>query len=392
MEVRQAALKCLIKILEHHEFYDETLGFYADKVDNPSDLTNTVAGAIKFKGILDYFIDQISSKKVKRLSPVVRNLLRLGIFELEYLKRPEYAVVNSYVNMCRTSDKKSAGFVNAILRNFLRKRPEIKINEDLSHPEWLVKRWVKAYGKEETAKIIEYNNKPPKITLRSKDGEVMTLESGGKVVDVPGFSEGKWVVQGRSSMLVSEVLDPQPGEKILDLCAAPGTKTMHIASLMGDKGKIVAVDVSPKRLEKVKDNCKRLGITSVEVIAADAATLKLDEKFDRILVDAPCSNTGVLNKRPDARWNRKPEDIANLADLQFKILDNAVNMLKEGGVIVYSTCSIEPEEDQEVIDRFLVENGGFEVEMSRLILQSRDDMDGFFIAKLRQSRSETSHQ
>ncbi|OGI00046.1 MAG: hypothetical protein A2Y25_09050 [Candidatus Melainabacteria bacterium GWF2_37_15] len=395
MEVRQAALNCLVKILEHNNSYDETLELYAGKVDNPSDLTNTVASTVKFKLALDYFIEQVSTRKIKKLSPVVRNLLRLGIFELEYLKRPDYAVVNSYVDLCRKLDKNSASFVNAILRNFIRKRAEISIkDEDLhikySHPKWLVDKWVKNYGIESAIKIMEYNNRPPKIHLRIntlKTDKIDIPENPqGNIKNLPGYKEGYWVVQGESSAMVAPILDPQPGEKILDLCAAPGAKTTHIASLMGDKGEITAVDISPKRLERIKENCERLGIKSVKIVAGDAAEIRFKQEFDRILVDAPCSNTGVFGKRPDARWNRKPEDITNLADLQLKILNNAATMLKSGGVLVYSTCSIEPEEDQEVIQKFLETNENFKLEFSRLILQSECDIDGFFIAKLLQSQ------
>lgn len=412
MEVRQAALKCLVKILEHNASYDETLEFYAGKVDSPPDLTNTTAGALKLKRALDYFIEQISSKKVKKLSPNVKNLLRLGIFELEYLKRPDYAVVNSYVNICRKLDKKSASFVNAILRNFIRKHPEINIDEaglsvKYSHPDWLVEKWINTYGTETTEKILKYNNQPPKTVLRLnrlktskqeliqllKEHEVeftesqncedcLILNSPGRIKALPGYDNGLWVVQGESSAIVVHVLEPEPGEKIIDLCAAPGAKTTHIASLTEDKSEITAVDINTKRLERIKENCKRLGIKRVRVLEGDAASIKMDEKFDRVLVDAPCSNTGVLGKRPDARWNRTPEDIAALAELQLKILNNAAPLLKPNGVLVYSTCSIEPEENTCVIEKFLKANPDFELEKSRQILQSDEGIDGFFIAKL----------
>lgn len=412
MEVRQAALKCLVKVLEHNASYDETIDYYASIADSPSDLINTLAGAIKYKLALDYFIGKISSKGVKKLSPEVRNILRLGVFELEYLQRPEYAVVNSYVNICRKLDKKSAPFVNAVLRNFIRKRPEISIKEDdlstrYSHPAWLVDKWLTNYGTEKTEKILAFNNKPPKTVLRlnrlktsknelvqllkenninfkesSNCDDCLILENSGNVRNLPGYSEGLWVVQGESSAMVTPILDPQPDEAILDLCAAPGSKTSHIASLMGDKGEITAVDISSKRLERVKQNCDRLGIKSVKVMEGDAQTINLNIKFDRILVDAPCSNTGVLGKRPDARWNRKPEDIHSLAKLQLEILNNAATMLKSGGVLVYSTCSIEPEENCQVIEKFLEVNSALMLESSKLILQSEYDIDGFFIAKL----------
>ncbi|MCK5177064.1 MAG: hypothetical protein KAQ92_05030, partial [Candidatus Aenigmarchaeota archaeon] len=250
MDVRRAALKCLLKIIEQNKFYDEALEVYAGKVTNPSELTNTVAGAIKFKLTLDYFIENISSKKIKKLSPVVRNILRLGIFELEYLKRPEYAVVNSYVELSRQygGNANSPAFVNAVLRNFIRKRKDISLEEKgltasefisikYSHPEWLIIRWLKVYGREETEKICEYNNKPPKInlrvnTLKTTKNKLLELfnehninceeslfsencliikdcEGTKSIKNIPGYNQGYWAVQGESSVLVSEILNPE---------------------------------------------------------------------------------------------------------------------------------------------------------------------------------------
>ncbi len=433
MNVRQAALKCLIKILEHNNFYDETYNFYAEKTDNPSDLKNTVSGAVKFKITLDYFINRISSKKINRLSPEVRNILRLGIFELEFLKRPEYAVVNSYVELCSRLDKNAVSFVNAVLRSFIRKRNSINFQEKesgeikflsirYSHPEWLIEKWIKAYGREETEKICKYNNKPAKITLRinplkiTKDkllnifkeqnidftlSEVsencLKVAAAGNIKNIPGYNEGFWVVQGESSSLVSEILDPQPGEKILDFCAAPGAKTTHIAALMQDKGKITAVDISSKRIRKITENCARLGVNSVKTVIGDAAELDFREGFDRVLADVPCSNTGVFSARPDARWRKNPDDIQNLTVLQMKILKNAAKQLKPGGILVYSTCSIEPEENELLINQFLLENKNFAAENFKpgkvfddkespgilRILQSGYNIDGFFMAKLK---------
>lgn len=407
MEVRQAALKCLIKVLEHSEPYDEVLDSFARRVENPSDLTNTVAGAVKYKLTLDYFIEQVSSRKIKKLSPVVKALLRLGIYELQYLKRSEYGVVNSYVELCKKFDKQSTSFLNAILRNFIRKKTDLlqQINDDLSikysHPKWMVDRWIRHYGFENTEKILSFNNKPPKTVLRvnslktNKDEllrlidaseskhceDCLVLMSGGNITAIPGYYEGLWVVQGESSAMVAPVLDPKPSEDILDLCAAPGSKTTHIASLMGDRGTIVAVDISPKRLKKISENCKRLGITCVESLVSDAAVIQVQKKFDRVLIDAPCSNTGVLGKRPDARWNKSPDDIQKLAELQLKILNNAAKALKSGGVMVYSTCSIEPEENEQVVEKFLLANNHFALESSRQILQCELDIDGFYIAR-----------
>ena len=228
----------------------------------------------------------------------------------------------------------------------------------------------------------------------------LTIKDSGNIKNIPGYKEGFWIVQGESSSLVAEILAPQLGEKILDCCAAPGSKTAHIAALMQDNGEITAADISPGRAKKINENCKRLGITSVKTVVKDAVKLVGEKNFDRVLVDAPCSNTGVFAARPDARWQKKPEDIKSLSELQVNILKKSAEQLKPGGILVYSTCSIEPEENEFLINNFLKENPGVIPETFNpgkafgnkefpgmlQILQSRYNIDGFFIAKLRKKK------
>lgn len=431
-DIRFAAVKSLIKILEHGKFFDEVFAEYSEKVESAAELTNLLSGAVKSKLTLDYYIEKASSKNVKRFSPAVRNILRAALYELEYLNTPDYAVVNSYVGLCRRLDKGAEGFVNGVLRGFIRKKDEIAPNEKeleeetflsikYSHPEWLIRRWLKHFGREKTEKICAYNNAPPKTVLRVNTlkadknrliklfndngvefeesaycNDCLILKSGGKVKDIPGYKEGFWVVQGESSSLVAEILAPQEGERILDMCAAPGGKTTHIAALMGDTGEVVAVDANPERLKKVEENCARLGVKSVKAVVGNGTAIQAGENFDRVLVDVPCSNTGVLIARPDARWKRTPEDMQSLTKLQMAILKNAVGQLKVSGTLVYSTCSIEPEENELLIRAFLEEVRDFSLEnfifagVERLgmlqILPCDYGIDGFFIAKLRKDK------
>lgn len=431
MKTRKSALFALIKIIENNNPYNETVRKFSAQVEYPSELNVLVSGVLKHKLTLDFFIEKICDKNIKKLSDKVKNILRLGIFELEYQKNPDYAVINSYVELAKKYEKRASGFVNAILRNFIRKREEIEfpsikenpikaISIAYSHPEWLVTRWIKNYGIEDTVKICNYNNSTSKLTLRtntlkisSKDLERLFIENSieyqktvledcfyikhfGKVEELPGFKEGFWLVQGLSSCFVGLALDPEKNDKILDLCAAPGGKTTQIAALCGDKCNIIAVDISEKRIIRIQENCERLGVKSVDIRIADATECKSAEKFDKILIDAPCSNTGVLIKRPDARWNKSFEDIKNLAKIQLDILNNSSKLLKNGGIIVYSTCSIEPEENTQLIAQYLEQNSdfklekmtnldklGFENEGTLQILPSKHKLDGFFIAKLR---------
>jgi len=433
MDTRLAAVKCLIKILEHNKTSDEVLNSYANKTESFSELVNLVSGTVKYKIKLDFFIENISSRK--KISPPLKNILRSGIYELEFLRTPNYAVINSYVNLAKQYDKNSSGFVNAVLRNFIKKRAEITekikhnsqtkaISIEYSHPEWLVEKWLNAYGIDETIKICEFNNQTPHISIRAnilksskkeiidlfekneikfQESEVsedcLILKNTGNIKNLHGYKEGLWIVQGEASSLAAKILEPQAGERVLDLCAAPGGKTAHIAGLTQDKGEIIAVDISKDRTEKIIENMQRLGITSVKTVIADAVSFNDNQEYDRILIDAPCSNTGVFIKRPDARWKRKPEDIKTLSELQLKILQNASTMVKNGGIIVYSTCSIESEENILVVQKFLENNKNFKfIDISEhflwkhegkegfiQILQSKHNTDGFFIAKLQRA-------
>lgn len=433
MDVRKAALKALIKILEKKCQVDEIINKYSAKVLVPTELHLLTSGVIKHKLTLDYYIGILSSRKIKDLSYQVLNVLRLAIYELEFLQNPDYAVINSYVEIIKEFDKKLGGFVNAILRNYLRKKDQIQfpsletypvehISIKYSHPEFMVKKWIMHYGIEDTINICKYNNLPPKLVLRvntlkksKKDllnlfkehgissfssslmNECLIVNFQGGIKSIPGFREGYWVVQSESSSLVSQVLSPQQEDVILDLCAAPGSKSTHIAALTKDKARIKAIDINSKRIERIKDNCLRLGINSIKIETANATKFRSDIMFDKILVDAPCSNTGVLIKKVDARWNKSEKDIKSLAELQLEILNNAANLLKSGGIMVYSTCSIEPEENQQVIGKFLEVNKDFyldkispylpwkiqEDEGYYQILQSKHHIDGFFIARLK---------
>lgn len=436
MNTRTAAVKSLMKILEQNETFDEVVDSYAKKIDNMPELTNLTAGTVKHKITLDFFIEKISSRNFKKISPPIKNILRAALYELEYLKTPDYAVINSYAEIAKKYDKNSTGFVNAILRNFLRKREEINfpdpkenpveyVSLKYSHPAWFVEKRIREYGMEETEKICEFNNKPPVLSIRINSlkttkaeltnlfkennvefteslisEECLIMKKTGNVKNIPGYEEGFWSVQGEVSALAAKILNPQPGEKILDLCAAPGGKTVHIAELMQNTGEVIAVDLSKKRIGKIEENCKRLGITRVKSVLAEATEYTSDGKFDRILIDAPCSNTGVFGKRPDARWKRTPEDIKNLSELQLKILQNASTLLKEGGVTVYCTCSIEPEENLILVEKFLKHNKNFDFdEIQKIgiiqnethrghvrILQSMHNIDGFFIAKFKKTK------
>jgi 16S rRNA (cytosine967-C5)-methyltransferase len=340
-----------------------------------------------------------------------------------------------------------AGFVNAILRGCLREADatknllaELKIGQPAlgwSHPDWLVTRWQKRWDVKKTAQLLEWNNTPPRTyarvnTLkfqrdelhesqvfgtnsgthvtgpsefknagallaqwRQEDVEydftrhdwlgenlVFKLKSHPLLASLPSFQKGHFYVQDPSTLLAAVELNPSPGEAILDFCAAPGGKTTFMAQLMNNQGRIVAQDVSEDRLKLIRENCARLGATCVEIISNSQFAI-CNSQFDRVLVDAPCSNTGVMRRRVDLRWRIKPEEILRLQRTQLDLLEQAASKLKPGGVLVYGTCSLEPEENQEVVKQFLRAHNEFKLEIERELLPFVDQVDGAFVARLK---------
>ncbi|NMA14068.1 MAG: 16S rRNA (cytosine(967)-C(5))-methyltransferase RsmB, partial [Clostridia bacterium] len=366
-----------------------------------------------------------------------------GVYQMLYLdKIPDRAAVNEMVNLAKKyGHPGTVKLVNGVLRNISRNRENIKFpsrHEDLegfisivySHPRWLVKRWLSLFGAEDTEKLCSVNNQAPPVTVRtntlrtSRDRlmerltqeeidcrpgrftpESIILDGVPPIASLPSFREGLFQVQDESSMLVAHVLGAKPGSNVLDVCAAPGGKTTHIGQLMNNQGRIKAFDIHQHKLDLVKDNCRRLGIEIVETCAGDSRHLPNHLKCwaDYVLVDAPCSGLGVLRRRPDARWNKEENTIKELVPVQEKILLSAARTVKPGGVLVYSTCTISPEENEEMIKWFLETNEEFALEPLDNIIaffQGEEEIlgnkrgmiqmlpyvhgtDGLFIARLR---------
>jgi 16S rRNA (cytosine967-C5)-methyltransferase len=307
-------------------------------------LTTLVYGATRWRRPLDWLIDRCA----ERVHPEIRQHLRIALFQIRHLDRvPRHAAVNEAVELAKAVSRKSAGFVNAVLR----KAADMKIPDNLglrtSHPDWLVERW-RARFKDVEA-LLDAGNAVLPVTarvnrLKVKDGPDVVEIDGDPAAD-PRFLAGELTVQDETSIRVAPLLAPKPGERVLDLSAAPGGKTTHLAELMEGKGLVVAVDL-PGRVSLVEEASKRLGLTNVRCVAGDGTSIAFSEPFDAILLDAPCSNTGVLSRRPDVRWRLREADIAVAAALQRRLLENAVRLLKPGGRLVYSTCSLEPEENR----------------------------------------------
>ena len=351
--------------------------------------TELIQGTLRHRGIIDFYLSRWFQGDFQHANSNLKNLLRLGLYQLLYLDRiPDHAAVNSSVELAkRHLGPKPAKLVNAVLRRAIREKdalPELKVRNKVealaistSHPLWLFRKWVSRFGLDNAEALCQANNRLPSLWLRwnplktnrelflkllqeSKVEAVVTKISSGHVL-IQGklnlqtwqpFWDGVCTVQDVSAGLPVQLLDPQPGELILDFCAAPGGKTTQIAETIGDHGTVIAQDVSLQRIYKVKENINRLNLNSIHCMVGNGVGLKR-QLFGRILLDVPCSGLGVLQRRPDIRWRRKPKDIQILKRLQRNILEQAIQLIKPNGVIVYSTCTIEPEENAELIDRFL---------------------------------------
>ena len=394
-----------------------------------------VFGVTRYQGLLDWLIDRKTGKRPQK--PPLTVLLRLGIYQLFWLDRiPDHAVVNESVELARQLGfGPQSGFVNAVLRGYARERDETrllieKLKEDepevgYSHPRWLCERWQKRWGSLALRRLLEWNNSPAKTfarvnTLKSDAGKLLTqwrdeevqydfirhdwieenlvfeLKSTPPLASLPSFQQGAFYIQDPSTLLAVEWLDPQPGERILDLCAAPGGKTSYIAQRMRNEGLLVALDSNPNRLRLLRQNVRRLGITCAQIeqtddtpTASPAKTVPPVEPllFDRVLVDAPCSNTGAMRRRVELRWRVRPDELRRLQTAQIKLLRRAITRLQIGGILVYSTCSLEPEENSEVVRTVLESAPEFELERERLLSPIQNGVDGAYVAVLRRRES-----
>ncbi len=398
--------------------------------------THLIYGIIRRKNTLDWVINKFASRKIKKMTPWVRNALRLGVYQMYFLdKIPAPVAVNETVETAKKKCNRGAvKFINGVLRNINRKLDSINypnlekdpvqhIRYKYSQPQWLVEQWVKRYGVEKTVIIAERLNQIPPTTIRSnalklsrqelleelneegaKAAAIEMVPAAINLIKFPSierlntFQEGKWQVQGLSSMLVGHILKPEESDRIVDLCSAPGGKTTHLSELMEDKGQIHAVDVHQHKLDLIEENCQRLGITNVKTYCADGREIKFDG-VDKVLVDAPCSGLGIMAKKPEIRWQKKPQDLKELQELQLELLTNAAQMINSNGQVIYSTCTFTPEENQEVIKSFLEGTSNFtlvdlspEAEELGLsdyldqgmlqLIPDQELIEGFFIAKL----------
>ena len=374
-------------------------------------------GVVQRRATLDHVIATLSNRPLERIEPALLAALRLGVHQLLFMDGvADHAAVTESVDLAKSAGSRGHGFVNALLRRATREGREIMdaLGDSTppeaalrhSHPEWIAALWWDELGPAEAVALMRADNEPPESTarvntLRATREEVLGELAvparpaadlpEGIVLDAPydlhrsrAFERGALMPQSRASMLVARAVDPVRGERVLDLCAAPGGKTTHLAALMGDEGEVVAVEADPRRADDLRANAARLGARSVRVVVGDAAQASFGDGYDRVLVDPPCSDLGTLQSRPDARWRKTPDQVRELSALQGRILDAGAAALRPGGRLVYSTCTISGPENMRQIEAFLERRPDFMANIERFVqtLPHRDRTDGFFIASL----------
>ena len=437
---RELALKILFQVNEEGAYANLALdkALFSCKDLDPRDrglITEIVYGSVKYRGKLDYVLNQFAKTKVKKMDHWTRNNLRMALYQIMFLdKVPDSAAVDESVKLAKKYGR-SDKFVNAVLRNYLRgkdtmqwpdktKQPVEYLCVEYSFPQWMVERFVRQYGMADTEKLLQYYNQPAPLWIRtntlkiSREALKTQLEQEGLVVSesrytpeglqihsavnlhqLKAFQQGLFTVQDESSMLVALAAEPDKDMRRLDVCSAPGGKSTHMAQLMKNTGSIYACDIHKHRLELIEENCKRLGITNIKTVEQDGTVLtrRWQEPFDVIVCDVPCSGLGVLGRRADARWSKESEDIAGLCGIQKRILEEAAQLVVPGGTLIYSTCTITPEENQDMVEQFLARHPEYEADNTITdcwlnmdketngyvqFLPFIDDMDGFFIARM----------
>ena len=444
---RQIAFLALKNVYRQQAYTDIALDRILKKIKtdplNRGLACELVYGIVRRQRTLDALIDVLGKKKAHQQPPDLRIILHIGLYQLRYADRiPVSAAVNTTVELAKINGlSKLAGVVNGVLRGYSRQASQgdpLPLPKDItaklgvlhSFPDWIVATWLEQLSVAETEQLAIWFNQTPKIDLRVNTLKTTVAEveqrltssgvsvvpiphlpqglritqSAGAIADLPGYQEGWWMVQDSSAQLVSHVLDPQPGETIIDACAAPGGKTTHIAELMGDNGQIIAYDRSAKRLNKLQQNVARRQLRSIKIHPGDSRHLtELADRADRVLLDAPCSGLGTLHKHPDIRWRQNPEAIVKLLDLQRELLKQVATWVKPQGILVYATCTLNPLENEKVIQSFLECNSNWKIQMPNhsqikhkvphiddfvstegwiKIYPHRQDMDGFFMVKL----------
>ena len=427
VNVRELILDVLLEITKNGEYSHIAIKNTLDKYQylekqERNFLTRVCEGTLENMILIDYVINQFSKVKVNKMKPVIRCILRSSVYELKFMDSvPVSATCNEAVKLAQKKGFHNLkGFVNGVLRNISRnleqismpdeeKEPEKWLSVKYSMPEWLIEKWQKQYDKtqleemfqaflEKSATSIRVNTeKTTKEELRKElEAEQITVMENEEVPNalyidgydflsgITAFQEGKFYVQDVSSMLVSLWAEPKEGAQVIDVCAAPGGKSIHMAELLHGTGMVEARDLTEYKVSLIEENIERCGLTNIRAKQADARVLEEDSvgKADIVIADLPCSGLGVIGKKPDIKYKMSEAKCVELAALQREILHTVQNYVKSGGVFMYSTCTINPQENEENVQWFLKEHADFELERQQQILPKKGKNDGFFLARM----------
>ena len=384
-----------------------------------------VYGVLEHKLTIDYYLDQLVRNGIENLKAAELTILRMGVYQLRYMNSvPEYAAVNESVVLAKKYCRGKAGFINGVLREYLNRKMQLRLpdrGEDevrylsvkYSYSPWIIELWLEHYDMEFVERLLEAGNETAPLTVRLNWLKVMKKDlidslqkkgfevsegnlcqnalnvKGTGLLDSEMYKLGMFTPQDESSMLVAEKLDPQQGETIMDVCAAPGGKTTAIADRMNNTGRIIASDIYRRKLDLIDKDARRLGILNIETRSWDATRVdsSMVQKADRVLVDAPCSGLGVIRRKPEIKYKEYNDDMELLPKKQLAILSASSAYVKPGGVLLYSTCTINPRENEQVVDTFLRKNLSFRQVERKLLLPDVDKTDGFFICLMKKDEN-----
>lgn len=409
-KARDVAYQVLKEVIISQKYVNIALKEHVLEGNDGNLVTQIVYGTLQHERFLAYQWEDLVVKQPKQSIAI---LLNMAMYQHVYLSKvPDYAIIKETVDLAKKVEKgQYANFVNAILRKLFARplrpvmfqQPHMILAVETSHPDWLTHMLIKQYGFDLAFKILHKNNEPPKLYGRQQ----MTSTSLAQISDLwasevdhfpksmilkkevlssQAFKEGKIIIQDLHSQQVAVFMDPQPNERVLDMCSAPGTKTMHLADLMNNQGEIVALDIHAHRIDLVNQLAEKTNVSIVTTMVADASQLDQVFKpgsFDGILLDAPCSGLGVFRRKPDKKRTILPSDLDDLQKIQRQLLATAATLIKEGKSITYATCTINKKENEKQVEWFLHQFPEFECIDSRLLLPIEDDADGFYMAKLR---------
>lgn len=436
MNSRSLAIKILDRVINEKAYSNIALSNELNNCEleekDKALTTELVYGTLRRLKTLDMIISSFV-RDIKEMDKKTLNILRVGIYQMRFLdKVPSYAACNESVELAKEVSEKDSKLVNGILRNYVKKEDNLdikfrnKIDElsfEFSFEPWLIRMFIKQYGEQKTRKILYEMNEVPKVTVRVNNlitdydevfeemenngytleegyvcPEAIIIDGGKNIENNQTFIDGKITVQDESAMLVAPLLNVEENMTVFDLCSAPGGKTTHIAELMNNTGVVKAFDIHENKLNLVKENCERLGITNVEVAEMDATKIdvKLINSADRILADVPCSGLGIIRKKPEIKWTKKRNDLKEIVEIQRQIMENAYQYLKSGGEMIYSTCTLNKEENEENVSWFINKHKDLKIEkifigkgdnfiydeLNTLTILPNKYMDGFYIAKI----------